>query len=269
MKSSTTSTDAVLAPLYIGFHNRRPDLKNVSYAVHIAETSVPSTRVHRKTQLNGRSTKDAVLHVRDLKAIAVPPGTAASWAVRCYDAVPNRTDLPQQTSWRIAIQRCDAEDCQPALPEGLVHLRLSVTDFYVTGGVISALQQLALFRSLFVTALRNVDTDLVVVGGQSTWNPSWWNLGPGAVRQPNTADTSAPRHAVQTGRVATHVEPEDVLPETHQSANAQTTTTPDRPNSDKDMTCRRIGCQQRGQSLGDVERCPSCDHPAVLRSSFQ
>jgi hypothetical protein len=167
---------SVLAPLMLGLHQPYPDYSGVPAAFAHACTAVPSVPTIRNAKVSWRGTRQ-VRHAREVHSVPGVDGWYRRRA-RCIDRVATEQLADAVNRWTWEVGYCIYKDgvLAPAIPAGLTPVLLDVSRFKLNAGAVRGAPQLALFRALFVQGLREIDPDLVVVGGQREWHDTMWTF---------------------------------------------------------------------------------------------
>lgn len=167
---------SVVSPLLIGYRKPREDYFGLRDAWARACQAVPAVEVIRNIKVSRRETRH-IPHAREVHSI---PGIDGSYSrrARCVDRADNEqlTDAVNRWTWEVGYTPYAPGTLAPAIGPDLTPVVLEVSRFRISKGAVRGAAQLALFRTLFLDRLRDFDPDLVVFGGQRSWEPALWTL---------------------------------------------------------------------------------------------
>lgn len=166
-------TESILAPIVIGSKAGNLGGEFLNRTLKVVIQTMPSTRSTLNIIVQGNKQAQPAAHER--RAIKMKD-KYGNHLVRLCDLRSGEENSAAVSRWRWEVRCTELQTGGGPLPflQAKSNLRLEVTGYRISGGLIDSSVELALFRHLFVEGLKGVDENLIVRGGQSNWQDAWW-----------------------------------------------------------------------------------------------
>jgi hypothetical protein len=162
--------DSVLAPLVLGFHETDEYTDLVDLVMQSAALGVPTISAPRSIVPAGQRKAISCNHAR--KVILGKDRTGNQLARLC-DVRKEDSDAWGHFRWEVSVKAFDNSGSSFAVDAPTL-IRIAVTGFIVSEGVIDSSYCLFLFRHLLVKGFAAIDSKLVMIGGQRDWTHDYW-----------------------------------------------------------------------------------------------
>lgn len=170
------SSTSILAPLLLGIHTAGIDSRvNVfELAWQAAADAVPVSAAVLTVAV-ARNQTQQIRHTRQITT--VNGSNTYAYTARLTDRRSGEKATAAWSRWRWEVSALVVKrGYQSIVGNADQVVRVDVTRSRLLAGAVQQAHELALFRHLIVTGLQAMDPDLVVLGGQHSWDDSWWTV---------------------------------------------------------------------------------------------